>query len=66
VIDEQPTAGSTLVIGLVADPGLPYQLAREIAADLAEELHREVCDQWVGGWRPSNTDSRPMNRVSSL
>jgi hypothetical protein len=49
VTDEHLAAKPTLVVGLVGDPGLPYRLAREIATDLAEELRREVADQWE--WR---------------
>ncbi|MGH2475756.1 MAG: hypothetical protein ACRDIL_10865 [Candidatus Limnocylindrales bacterium] len=46
---EHPAPGSRIVVGLVGDPGLPYQLARDIAADVAEELRRDVSDQW--DWR---------------
>jgi hypothetical protein len=49
VSEEQTVAESTVVVGLVADPGLPYQLARELAADLAEELRQQVADSW--DWR---------------
>jgi hypothetical protein len=49
VTAEHPAPGSTIVVGLVGDPGLPYQLARDIAADVAEELRRDVSDQW--DWR---------------
>ena len=54
--DEHPAAKPTLVVGLVGDPGLPYRLAREIATDLAEELRREVSDQWE--WRVEAIDHR--------
>lgn len=47
--EEQTGAEPTVVVGLVADPGLPYQLARELAADLAEELRQQVADSWE--WR---------------
>jgi hypothetical protein len=49
VSEEQTGAGPTVVVGLVADPGLPYQLARELAADLADELREQVADSW--DWR---------------
>jgi hypothetical protein len=41
-----PRAGSILVVGLVGDPGLPHQLARDIATDLPEALREEVGDEW--------------------
>lgn len=47
--EEQTVAEPTVVVGLVADPGLPYQLASELAADLAEELRQQVADRWE--WR---------------
>ena len=47
--EERTVAEPTVVVGLVADPGLPYQLARELAADLAEELRQQVADSWE--WR---------------
>ncbi|HZA76304.1 MAG TPA: hypothetical protein VE623_07935 [Acidimicrobiales bacterium] len=46
---EHPAPGSRWVVGLVGDPGLPYQLARDIAPDLAEELRQHVSDRW--DWR---------------
>jgi len=49
VSEEQTVAEPTVVVGLVADPGLPYQLASELAADLAEELRQQVADRWE--WR---------------
>jgi hypothetical protein len=49
VSEERTAAEPTVVVGLVADPGLPYQLARELAADLAEELRQQVADSW--DWR---------------
>jgi hypothetical protein len=48
-ITAEVAAGSTLVVGLVGDPGLPYQLARDIATDLPEALREEVADEW--DWR---------------
>jgi hypothetical protein len=42
-------AEPTVVVGLVADPGLPYQLACDLAVDLAEELRQQVADSWE--WR---------------
>jgi hypothetical protein len=49
VSEERTVAEPTVVVGLVADPGLPYQLACELAADLAEELRQQVADSWE--WR---------------
>jgi hypothetical protein len=53
---EDPAPDATVVVGLVADPGLPYQLARDIAADLAAELQREVCYDW--DWRIAAVEHR--------
>lgn len=39
---EQQTTGRTLVVGLVADPGLPGDLALDLSDDLPGELHRHI------------------------
>jgi hypothetical protein len=39
---EQQTAGPTLVVGLVADPGLPGDLAQEMSEELPAKLRQRV------------------------
>jgi hypothetical protein len=56
VSEERTGAEPTVVVGLVADPGLPYQLARDLAADLAEELRQQVADSWE--WRVVSIEHR--------